>query len=236
MGIVILQDMRRRRKRKPAQMSLSGRGAHGGLRAGAGRPKGRSNHYVPHITRPKVTRHKAVHVTMKRVAGLPSMRRPRAYEVIRQIFVKEKARKGFRLVHYAVRGNHMHLVCEGDTTMALSRGIQRVASTIARKLNKLFRRRGRFFADRFHGRVLTAPRDVRNVLRYVLLNEHKDKAERDIVVEGFDPYSSSLYFDGWRGRGEMAVPTRASPVARARSFLLQKAWRRAGLVDAGWRG
>ena len=217
-------------------MSLSARGVWGGMRAGAGRPKGRSNHYVPHITRPKVTRHKAVHVTMKRVAGLPSMRRPRAYGVIREIFVKEKARKGFRLVHYAVRGNHMHLICEGDTTMALSRGIQRVASTIARKLNKLFRRRGRFFADRFHGRVLTDARDVKHVLRYVLLNEHKDKAARGIVVDGFDPYSSSQYFDGWRGVRSRAIPTRASPVAGARSYLLRKAWRRCGLVSTDWRG
>ena len=41
---------------------------------------------------------------------------------------------------------------------------------IARVLNKLWRRRGRVFADRYHDRILKTPREVKNALVYVLAN------------------------------------------------------------------
>jgi hypothetical protein len=43
-------------------------------------------------------------------------------------------------------------------------------------MNERLGRSGRAFRDRFHAVVISSPRQMRNVLRYVLLNEHKDRA------------------------------------------------------------
>ena len=207
----------------------------GGYRAGAGRKRGRSDHYVPHIPRPKVTRNDGVHVTLRLVDGLPSLRRPRSLQLIEGLFVAERKRKGFRLVHYAVRGNHLHLVCEAEEREALSRGVQRLSSRIARGLNRLLRREGRVFADRFHSRVIRSPREARQLLAYVLLNAHKDYARSGQRLIGFDPCSSGRYFDGWADAAPRPPPwedpSEAGPeVAAPRSWLLRTGWRRHGLL------
>ena len=225
----------RRRRRSPQLGLRAARGQHGGYRAHAGRPRGRSPHYVPHLRRPEVTERDAVHVTLRLVDGLPSLRRVRARRIIEAVFRRERERRGFRLVHYAIRRNHLHLVCEADETQALSRGVQRLASPMARKLNRLWSRRGGLFSDRFHARVIKSPRDMRNVLSYVLLNEHKNRARRGEVVDGVDLYSSGLYFDGWSNVGPVPPPPpwhaeRSPPVVPPRSWLLGKGWRRHGLI------
>lgn len=210
------------------QLGLAARGRRGGYRENAGRPKGRSGHYVPHIKRPEVTKSRAVHVTLRCVAGLPSLRNPVAGPLIEKIFAREGSRKGFRLVHYAIRGNHLHLICEADETLALSRGIQRVCSRIALTLNRHWERKGRFFADRFHGQVIRSPRQMRNALRYVYLNEHKDKAKRHVRYVGCDPYTSYRWFEGWApSPGVPKVrppPLPEDPVTPAKSWLLTKGW------------
>jgi len=135
-------------------------------------------------------------------------------------------------MHYAIRSNHLHLVCEAEEREALSRGIQRLASRIARRLNELLGRTGRFFRDRFHGRIISTPRQTRNVLSYVLLNEHKDRARQAELVRGIDEYSSGCFFDGWADVSPRPPldGERAPPVTHARSWLLRLGWRRHGLL------
>ncbi len=152
--------------------------------------------------------------------------------LIREIFTTEGKRKGFRLVHFSIRRNQLHLVCEADSTTALSRGVQRIASRIARRLNRRFGRRGRFFSDRYHGVVVKSPRQLRNLLRYVYLNERKDCLREGELVDGLDPYTSHRWFDGWahrRGKPPPA-PGGSDPVTPPRSWLLRKGWRRHGLI------
>jgi putative transposase len=226
-----------RRRRLPKQLGLVAR-SRGGWRSRAGRPRGRSGEYIPHVKRARVTKNTPVHVTLKCVEGLPSLRQVKYRRVILRVFAEEGARKGFRLVHYAIRRDHMHLVCEADATLALSRGIQRVASRVARLLNKELKRKGRFFADRFHGRAIRSPKDMRNVLSYVYLNLHKDKAKRRIRILSPDSCSSHAWFDGWQhaSPGGPPEPGTRAPVAQAQSWLLRKGWRRHGLIrlDERW--
>jgi REP element-mobilizing transposase RayT len=173
-----------------------------------------------------------VHVTLHLVDGLPSLRRPRTSRLCEVAFGAERNRQGFRLVHYAIRSNHLHLVCEANHRQALSRGIQRLASRLARRLNVSAGRTGAFFRDRFHGRVISTPRQMRNVLSYVLLNEHKDRARLGQLCRGIDPYSSGRYFDGWADtEGNLPLDTeRAPPVTQPYSWLLRVGWRRRGLL------
>ncbi|MCY3623434.1 MAG: hypothetical protein OXH68_17215, partial [Gammaproteobacteria bacterium] len=77
-----------------------------------------------------------------------------------------------------------------------------------------------------------------NALAYVLLNARKHYRERrgrkpPVVLDGA---SSGLWFDGWKGRspprlGKYADALRRCEVAAARTWLLEKGWRRIGLVD-----
>jgi REP element-mobilizing transposase RayT len=181
-------------------------------------------------------------VTVKVVPVGRSLRSPRVRSAIELIFAAEKRRKGFRLLHYAIRRDHVHLVCESDDTVALSRGVQRLGSRVARRVNKLWARSGRLFADRFHGRVLTTPRELRNVLRYVLLNEHKDALveEGRILGGGFDPCSSAPWFDGWHPSVARPPPKGGDPpVTAPLSWLARAGWRRLGLlrpseIPAAW--
>ena len=96
------------------QLGLSARGTWGGYRAGAGRkriPRDKRG-YVPHITRPRVTKSTPVHVTLRCVDGLRSLRHKRVVALIESIFAAEN-RKGFRLIHYSIQTNHLHLIAEG---------------------------------------------------------------------------------------------------------------------------
>jgi REP-associated tyrosine transposase len=233
---------RARRKHRPRlneQLGLSARGSWGGYRAGSGRkriPRDKRG-YVPHIPRPKVTKSTPVHVTLRCVDQLPSLRRKTHQRLIERVFAREN-RKGFRLIHFSIQTNHLHLIAEGDDTLALSRGIQRVASLVARRLNRRFKRKGRFFRERFDGKVIKSPKQMRNALKYVLLNHHKHRLESaHELVDGFDPFSSSRFFDGWkRPAPACRPPSRDGPVVAPRAWLLTTGWRRYGKLEAVWPG
>lgn len=220
--------MPRSRQRRPTQLMLRASGRRGGYRAGAGRPRGRSPHYIPHIPRPSVSRHHPVHVTMRLVENAPDLCESEAALLVEEVFQVERDKKGFRLVHYSIRPNHLHLLCEATGKRALSRGIQRITAWIVRKVNRVFRRRGRLFADRFHGHVLQKPTEVRHALRYVLLNAHKDLARTRTRLIGLDAYSSGKYFDGWADVKAKPPPWREATVVRPGTWLLLQGWRKAG--------
>lgn len=197
---------------------------------------------MPHLPRARITRHHGVHVTLRLVDDLPSLRRPTLTDLLWRVFGAECCRKGFRLVHFSIRPNHLHLLCEADDTRALSRGVQRLAARSARRLNERLGRSGRTFRDRFHAVVITNPRQMRNVLRYVLLNAHKDASRRGRSFASVDHWSSAFYFDGFANvgpvppqpppkPGERIVHPQAPPVTKPRSWLIRTGWRRYGLID-----
>jgi putative transposase len=141
-----------------------------------------------------------------------------------------------------VRYDHVHLVVEASDKRALSSGVRSVSIRIARYVNDLVVRRGAFWADRWFGRELTSPRQVRNALVYVLANFRKHARVR--LLAGVDPYSSGLWFDGWRGGFSRragrdpplvgrAIPCASDadiPVSVPRRWLSASGWRRHGLV------
>src|SRR5881396_2560442 len=109
-------------------------------------------------------------------------------------------------------------------TQALGRGMQGLGIRLAKAINRRLGRRGCVWAERYHGRALRTPREVRNGLVYVLLNGRKHGAIR----RGIDPCSSGAWFGGWR---EGVEPSREpAPVARPRTWLLSVGWRRSGPI------
>jgi len=199
---------------------------HGGARKGAGRKKAGPG--LAHGVRGKLPKGCPVHVTVRLVDGLPSLRQGEEYRLLRECFRAGRDRFGFRLVEYSVQVNHLHLIVEAVDRRALARGMQGLLIRIARGLNRLWGRGGGLFVDRYHAHVLRTPREVRNALVYVLHNAWKHMRR---AVGRLDQFCSGWWFDGWREKpnltGLEGVPR---PVSRARTWLLTRGWRRHLLI------
>jgi REP element-mobilizing transposase RayT len=176
-----------------------------------------------------LSKHVPVHVTLRLEQGQPTLRQGRSHRVLLDVLSAAAEKHGVRILHYSAMSNHVHLVCEAEDARALSRGIQGLCVRIARALNRLWNRAGNVFADRFHSRQLRTPREVRNALKYLLLNaRHHGIA----LVGGIDPYSSASWFDGWTRRSPaFEAVMRHFPLARARSWLMTTGWKKCGLLD-----
>ncbi len=195
----------------------------GGARPGAGRkPKG-DRALVTHAVRPAVTGRDPVLITTRLVEGLPNLRRERTLVLLRDTLAAGADRFGFRLVEYSIQTTHLHIVAEGEDARSIARGMQGLLVRIAKALNRHWKRRGKVLVDRYHAQVLRTPREVRNALVYVLQNARKHGAS----ITGIDAFSSGPWFRGWRDR----VARIPSPIAVARSWLLNSGWRRGGLIS-----
>jgi REP element-mobilizing transposase RayT len=201
----------------------------GGRRKGAGRKPQGDRAGVSHRRREALASRFPVHVTLRVVLGLGNLRARRCIRAIEHAFIDGNNRLGFRLVHYSVQKDHIHLLCEARDARSLSRGMQGLCIRLARRLNRVLQRRGRVFADRYHARVLKTPREVHAVLRYLLGNVRKHTHRQQRHPRWVDPCSSAAYFDGWRGV-RMRAPPGPRPVAEAHSWLVQTGWRRCGLL------
>jgi hypothetical protein len=216
----------------------------GGARKGAGRkPKG-DVALVSHGPRRALAHRFPVHVTVKLRRGLPRLRRNAEHAALRAAFSAgcrgtrsfriSGAEAAFRLCHYAILNDHLHLIVEAQDRTTLARGLQGLLIRIAKALNKLWRRNGGVFADRYHDRILGTPREVRNAIRYVLANGKKHEAQgcEVRVPQPIDIFTSAPWFDGFREtftvRGLECV---VRPITDARTWLLRTGWRRHGLLS-----
>jgi REP element-mobilizing transposase RayT len=228
------------------QLAFAFRAGWGGARANAGR-KARPRQAVPHRARPLHRQWQPVHVTLR--ARLAQLRSQFIFPTIRLALTRATRHNParFRVVHFSVQSNHLHLVVEATDRSALSSGMSGLAIRVARYVNDLLSRRGRFWADRWHGRALKTPREVRNAIVYVLANARKHI--RRALPAGVDPYSSALWFDGWREfRADSGVPPpffetpkwrdHSNDVSTGadfapRTWLCRTGWRRHGLIAVG---
>ena len=167
-----------------------------------------------------------MHVTLRARGGLPPFREQViAREVRRRISDANVSRRlgdVFRVVHFSVQNDHVHLIVEAADGASLSRGVQGLAIRLARRVNALLGARGRFWGDRFHARELASPRAVRNAIVYVLMNAKEHGARVDV-----DPCSSAPWFDGFAERRPRDGP---SPTRSPETWLCATGWRRRGLV------
>ena len=194
----------------------------GGKRRGAGRkPKG-ARAGVSHAARPKLKARYPVLVTMRLVEGLPGLRFDDSHELIQRALL-ESTRPDFRVIEYSLQSNHLHLLVEAEDEQELARGMIGLSVRLARRINKLWRRKGKLFADRYHSRILRTPSEVRFALVYVLQNARKHGAW---IARCADVYSSGPQFEGWREKGAVSFRRQERP----RTWLLSVGWRRLGLI------
>jgi REP element-mobilizing transposase RayT len=164
---------------------------------------------------------------------VPSLRCRRFIAEFRSSLREICERGEFRVCHFSIQRDHLHLIVEAVGKEALARGMKSVAARIARAVNRVFGRKGRALFGRYHLRVLRTPREVRNALAYVLLNVRKHWRQRYGTPPPvrLDVASSGAWFDGWKRPQPTAEPRSSPPVAPPRFWLLREGWRRRGLVD-----
>lgn len=116
-------------------------------------------------------------MTLRVQPGVGYLRTQSRGRILRDAFAAVGERFGLRVVHYAILGNHLHIIVEAQGVEALSRGMQSLAIRIARRLNSLQGRRGGVFADRYHAHALGSRREVAHAVRYVLGNYRRHTLE-----------------------------------------------------------
>ena len=222
----------------------------GGARKGAGRPKrpiseGRSSER--HMVRPKLAASQPVHVVLRATGDVGSLRCYEGFEAVKEARLSSLRHEDkFRIIHFSIQRNHIHLIVEARDRKALWRGMQGFASSCARHLNAAItarrgkRRRGSVFTDRYYAHILKTPREVRNCLAYVLNNWRHHQIENAVWMDQtwtkVDPFSSALAFDGWKERpvgARFTIPPgyEGSWIWLPRTWLMTTGWRRYGLIS-----
>jgi REP element-mobilizing transposase RayT len=237
-GAKVRGKVRRRATGKLVAPLLPFKPGPGGARPGAGRkPKIPGRPGVDHRPRQALASRYPVHITIKLRSGLPRLRSKREYAVLRAAFAAGCARNlcgTFRLCHYAVLNDHLHLLCEAQDRKALARGLQGLLIRIAKALNKLWSHRGSVFADRYHDHILKTPREVRNALRYVFGNgkKHAAQGQEVSVPQAMDTFTSAPWFTGFREhivvKGIEAI---VKPVTDPATWMLREGWLKHGRLS-----
>jgi REP element-mobilizing transposase RayT len=121
--------------------------------------------------------------------------------LVKRAFAAAKGLQGFRLVHFAVLGDHIHLIAEVDSAARLSKAVQKITISLARLLNldgvrtaggtlartgtPLRERRGwigKVFKDRYHVHHLVSPSEMTAALNYVLHNARQHYGRFDAAL------------------------------------------------------
>jgi REP element-mobilizing transposase RayT len=182
---------------------------------------------MPHEVRAPLASRFPVHVTLRTVDGLSGLRSRACFRAISNAFRLARSRQTIRLTEFSVQGNHLHLIVEAADAERLSRGMQGLGISIAKRLNALLGRSGPVFADRYHAHILKTPTEVAYAVAYVRGNFAVHAARQGAQpIEAIDRCSSVALIDG-------RLPDDQGPplVATAKTWLLNIGWRRARLLD-----
>ncbi len=111
------KSKRKRPRKRHVQQSLFRRG---GKRKGAGRkPKG-PRAGARHDSRPEIDETSVLHVVLRVVPEVGSLRRPALYQALRDASLAAAMRERIRIVHISVQRTHVHMLVEAEDKKALA--------------------------------------------------------------------------------------------------------------------
>jgi putative transposase len=222
------RERARARRTAPGQqiaLPLRRKAGRGGKRKNAGRKSRSGISPVARVRRPLLGANHVVHVNWRVLPHVWNLRSRRGFRVILRAFAATAQRLGFRVTHFSVMGNHIHLIVEVDGTAALSRGMQALAIRLAKGLNKMMGRKGAVFSDRFHAHALGSPAEVRNAIAYVMNNAriHAERQGRP-APKGDDAYAVGPTHLRDPAAAWRAIADAGPPVIEPRGWLLSEGW------------
>ena len=183
---------------------------------------------MAHGSRPLLKKGEVAHVTIKLKAGLPSLRKGEALEVVLAAIRRVNAGGVIRIVEFSIQSNHVHLIVEASNSADLSRGMASLNTGLGMRLNRVWHRTGQgsVFKERFHMVVVGTPTQMRNTLNYVLRND----VHHGLGLGTLDPCSSAPSFGGWCELQGADSKVRSAEAAKEcvsvepRVWLLKKGW------------
>jgi REP element-mobilizing transposase RayT len=201
------------RRRRRGQLGFEFR-TWGGKRRGAGRKPAGTRAGVPHRPRPEWARRLPVHVTVRMAPEVYNLRSRRSFRAIELALRLGADRFEVRITSFSVQGNHIHLLVEAPSRVALARAVKGFSVRVAKGLNKMMQRKGRVLGDRYHAHVLRTPSEVLRAIVYI-----RDNAKQHAAARG-EHYSAG-YIDPYSSAG---APMLALPAAQ--TWLLRESWKR----------
>ena len=88
------------------------------------------------------------HVTMRVRRGLPTLCQPRFVRRFRASLSQICERDDFRVIHYSIQSDHVHLLIEATDKAAIARGIKCIGARLGKLVNRLFRQTGKVLDGR----------------------------------------------------------------------------------------
>jgi REP element-mobilizing transposase RayT len=182
-----------------------------------------------------------MHVSLRLRAGAPRLRRRRGYQLVRRAMARANRFGGAWICEVSIQQNHVHLIVEAKSAVALAKMMKSFAISLAKNVNRALGRHGAVLDDRYHDVALATPRQVRNALAYVLGNWRRHG--EDLRIPGpprrTDRYSSGPFFRGWDTPPPPLIEPRSLPfpddgplpIRPARSWLLRSGWKTHGLLS-----
>src|SRR5215470_14632197 len=130
----------RSKRKRHVQQELFRRG---GKRRGAGRKPSGTRAREGHDARPDFKPYHALHVVMRVVPTVGSLRRRAMYKAMREATITAALREWFRIVHVSLQRTHVHMLVEAEDKAALGRGMQGFQISAARNINTVLGEDGR---------------------------------------------------------------------------------------------
>ena len=113
-----------------------------------------------------------MHVTIRLKRGIPSLRQPRFVRRFRSSLSEACVRHGFRVVHYSIQRDHVHLLMKFPSREAYRKFIRGVTGTLARKFG------ANLWAQLPFTRLFTWQSDYWNLKRYMKQNREETLGHR----------------------------------------------------------
>jgi hypothetical protein len=226
------------RKTVPVQQELFKQ--RGGKRCRAGRPPKGYRAGSPHTAREVLHERFPVHVTLRVVREIGSLRKKAAYHAIRQATLTSAASGRIRIVHLSVQRTHLHLLVEAKNEKLLAAGLQGFQVAAAKYLNTAYgkvtkgpRRQGVVFVDRYHAEIIRSPTQMRHAMAYVLLNFRKHREDQVAPMDQWktDWFSSAWTFPHWTEYGDEAFLWRGPTTYEPLWTWLPQTW----MAAEGWK-
>jgi putative transposase len=107
-------------------------------------------------------------VTLAALPEVPTLRHKAPQHAIRE-GIRLSQTPDFRVVHFVITEDHVHVLVEADDLNALTTGSRRLVDRLAEDLDRAFERRGAGFRNPSRMRVLRDASVVREALRFVLI-------------------------------------------------------------------
>ena len=172
-----------------------------------------------------------MHITLK--LKYTSLRTHQMHKAMKRAAIRAK-QYGLYILHYSILDDHIHAVVEAKSNDALATGMKCLCGSLGRAFRKLLGGKGAVFKDRYHMHVLRTPTEMKNALKYVLVNA----ARHMKVIEHIDEFSSGARsaFRRWRELlGQRFNALVEHQLEGCRAVLEELSQPRSWLAAVGWR-